>query len=201
MGKRIGNTFIIVFLFISCVLMSSCKKDIKGCIDSTASNFNSTANTDDGSCVYYHIGKILQGGIIFYIDGSGAHGLISSTSDIVDSVGWDTGQSIVTGASATAVGTGKTNSALIITTQGIGNYAAYLCKNFNSGGYTDWFLPSKEELILMYNLRTNIGNFSNGIYWSSSEISNYTAWAVDFSGGNIVGEKTSLNRVRAIRAF
>ena len=75
-----------------------------------------------------------------------------------------------------------------------------------SQGYDDWYLPSKDELELMYSTigqgGVNIGGFADNYYWSSSENYNYSAWVVDFNNGytNDYG-KSSAIRVRVIRAF
>ena len=74
--------------------------------------------------------------------------------------------------------------------------------------YSDWYLPSRDELVEMYNTvgnggpEGNIGGFSNNWYWSSSEYSGNHAWVVDFSnGGTNSGLKDDAYRVRVIRAF
>ena len=75
-----------------------------------------------------------------------------------------------------------------------------------SQGYDDWYLPSKDELELMYSTigqgGGNIGGFADDYYWSSSEyISNY-AWSVHFGyGATGSTSKNYAYRVRVIRAF
>jgi len=100
------------------------------------------------------IGKTYQGGIIFYIDGSGAHGLIAAPKDQSAGIVWWNGSFIDTGGTGTAVGTGQPNTDTIIAAQGEGNYAASLAANLVLNGYSDWFLPSRDELNLLY---TRIG--------------------------------------------
>jgi hypothetical protein len=78
-----------------------------------------------------------------------------------------------------------------------------------SQGYDDWYLPSIDELELMYNtigidtVEGNIGGFEYTWYWSSSESTgDGHAWCVRFdngAGGNINLFVTP--RVRVIRAF
>ena len=71
-------------------------------------------------------------------------------------------------------------------------------------GYNDWFLPSKEELKLIYtNLNTiGIGGFSNAPYWTSTEMNSSFAWEVIFNGGLVQGTgKSNSASVRAIRIF
>ena len=77
-----------------------------------------------------------------------------------------------------------------------------------SQGYDDWYLPSIDELELMYNTignggpEGNIGGFGNNWYWSSSEYGSYYAWFVNFNNGDMIYfNKNSTDRVRVIRAF
>lgn len=73
------------------------------------------------------------------------------------------------------------------------------------GTITDWYLPSKDELDLMYNnlKLAGLGNFSNSKYWSSSDTgADGKAWSQDFSSGDQTEElKTGLFKVRASRVF
>ncbi len=193
-----------VVLMSLCLLMTySCKKDIKGCIDPKATNYNDNANQDDGSCTYLNIGQEYQGGVIFYIDNSGLHGLIAPTSDQSAGIAWDNGQSLHTNALGTTIGSGKANTNAIIAVQGVGSYAAYMCDTLQLNGYNDWFLPSLDELYALYtqDLAGTVLGFTNDLYWSSTEYTNYIAWTVDFSGSLLNDEKTTPHRVRAIRAF
>jgi hypothetical protein len=82
--------------------------------------------------------------------------------------------------------------------------AAPVCDILVTGGYDDWYLPSKGELDLMFrNLKQQgLGGFSNGTYWSSSEYSNLSAWTENFSNGGQDSEGKANNyAVRAVRAF
>jgi hypothetical protein len=45
----------------------------------------------------------------------------------------------------TVIGTGNTNTNLIVAVQGNGNYAAKICYDLVLNGYSDWFLPSRDE--------------------------------------------------------
>jgi len=117
---------------------------------------------------------------------------------------WYNGSIISTGATATETGSGSANTATIISQQGAGNYAASLCKNQVLGGYDDWFLPSIDELGLMYtNLKVNSrGSFASAWYWSSSEYDAGAALLQDFFDGNQLGNvKDDAYFVRAVRAF
>ena len=105
----------------------------------------------------------------------------------------------------TAVGTGKQNTSDIVAALGLGAYAAKICDDLtvSNGGvtYTDWFLPSKDELDLMYdNLQSfAVGGFAYAYYWSSSESDSYNAWNHGFGTGGLqyYYNKGNYRRVRA----
>ena len=106
-------------------------------------------------------------------------------------------------ASCMALGTGKSNTSIIVSALGTGDYAASLCSQLTLNGYDDWFLPSKEELNLLFQLRTE-GKLNDYDYWSSTESGGTGfgsgAWygSKYFSG---YGTQNVSARVRAIRAF
>jgi hypothetical protein len=153
------------------------------------------------------IGDTYQGGIVFYLDGNGA-GLIAAPSDqatVNDFPDWGCIGFPILGADGLAVGTGAQNTIDIengCTTSGT---AADICSNLILGGFSDWFLPSIEELETMYlniGSGSNIGNFVSTKYWSSSEKDDNYAWNWEFSSGyQDYNSKTSNKYVRAIRAF
>lgn len=168
------------------------------------------------------VGDFYGGGVVFYIfvDGDTGyvagenHGLIAAVEDQSSNIRWYNGSYVTTGATGTAVGTGATNTDTIISVQGgtETSYAAGLARAYTGGGYTDWFLPSKEELDKMYENKGTISStasanggsgLSTGVYWSSSEYDATYAWAQIFSGfGYQPGEeKDTTNNVRAVRTF
>jgi hypothetical protein len=106
------------------------------------------------------------------------------------------------------VGAGKQNTKVIAAALENGGEigAAVLCVDLESGGYKDWFLPSKAELNLMYrNLALkNLGSFKSERYWSSSQAENDKAWFQHFENGEQSTynyNKSSTLTVRAIRQF
>ena len=144
--------------------------------DATTANWLSlTASTCGLS-----IGDTYQGGIIFYLDGTGCHGLVAAPGDQSTGITWYAGTFGFTQAKGDGIYAGKANTSIIIAAQvAIGddvgdgdNYAARLCNELiiSEGGtaYGDWYLPSKYELNLMYeNIGQgnvlglgNVGNFS-----------------------------------------
>jgi hypothetical protein len=159
------------------------------------------------------IGDAYGGGIIAHIDGTGKHGLIAAVADQTPAdsgIQWSlpANQSTsVAGALGTALGTGAANTAAIIAQNGAGTgYAAGLARAYNGGGYSDWFLPSKDELSRIWVNRVAIGGFHSQWYWSSTQepgadFANL-AWYVSFIDGYLYrGIKSETNRVRAVRTF
>jgi len=146
------------------------------------------------------------GGLVFYDKGKASDGwryLEAAPKDQSAGIQWSNG-SYIDIKTGTAVDTGKANTEAIIAAQGAGNYAASICKNLSINGFADWFLPSKDELILMYtNLKeAGLGGFRESWLWSSSQNDIYLAWLQDFSDGsrgNVV--KDYEYAVRAVRAF
>jgi hypothetical protein len=167
------------------------------------------------------IGQYMNGGILFYLDESGEHGIVAALNDLSEnlnnynlySFGCD--DIDIPGADGQDIGTGFQN------TQDIVNYecasvsgglpAAIVANNYESNGYTDWYLPSIFELELVYTtigpgsgIINNIGFFNSGYcYWSSSEYNNNGASKLCFQNGNISysDSKGNSGKARAIRSF
>jgi hypothetical protein len=205
MKNKISYYPLIIVMGLVLVFTSGCKKKICGCTDPAATNFKSDANEDDGTCEYLSIGQSYQGGMIFYIDNTKEHGLICATSDQSSDLQWWNGTNVTTNATGSAVGTGQANTNAIVAAQGTGNYAAQCCNDLSLNGYDDWFLPSLDELDLMY---TNLQveghlSFSSAIYWSSTEFQYNTARCLDFTNGTALcwGSRDLKHYVRAVRAF
>ena len=156
------------------------------------------------------IGDSYGGGIVAYILQSGdpgydaniQHGLIAAATDQSTGIQWFNGSYVVTGATATAIGTGQANTTAIVEKQGAGSYAAKLCHDLTVGGHNDWFLPSINELDKLYTNKVAIGGFADSFYWSSSEYDASNAWYQYFPfGGQHYSTKYGTYRVRAVRAF
>ena len=136
-----------------------------------------------------------------------------------------TGTYSETDCTGTAIGTGKTNTEKLVAAMGseayesssgdtkISVYAAKACADYVNGDFDDWFLPSKDELNLVYvNLKAaGIASFAKGYYWSSSESDSNAdySWEQFFDDSNPylqAGTKATTTRynsycVRPIRAF
>ena len=175
-------------------------EDLKGAIPPSATA-QSTENAVTQSDAFV-IGQNYGGGIIFWIDDSGQHGLIAAENDQGYNW-WGDRYYLLTGATGTAVGTGAANTRKIIRTQGRQyTYAALLCVNYRGGGFADWFLPAKDELYLLYLQEDVVGGFIRGSYWSSSEsdVDHTVAWTKFFYNGDaVVSHKDRFDGVRAIR--
>lgn len=156
------------------------------------------------------IGQNYQGGTIAYIFQSGdpgyvlgqTHGLITTTINQSTGSQWGCSGTSILGTSTT-LGSGLSNTIGIVNSCNSSTSAAALCNNLSSGGYTDWYLPSLDELKKLYLNKIFIGGFNNTSYWSSSQSSTTTAWSLNFSNGtsNNLSTKTNLMYVRAIRKF
>ncbi len=151
------------------------------------------------------------GGLIFYDKGSYSNGwryLEAAPSDVSTNAEWGCTNVTIIGADGAAIGTGNQNTIDIEAVCSTSGTAADLCANYSYGGYSDWFLPSKDELNQIFiNLKSyGVGGLGEAIYLSSSEYSSGYAWGQVFGVGNNYGIQYSYNksfteRVRAIRAF
>lgn len=162
----------------------------------------------------YYVGQSGQaGGLVFYDRGEYTTGLThnwryleAALTDQSSSAAWSNVTATLVGTEL-PIGTGEANTAAIIAQPGHTASAAKLCDDLEVSGYSDWFLPSKGELYMMFiNLQAvGFGDFASRRYWSSSEDSDslnpwYQAF---FDGGQSTGEaKTStIVNTRCIRAF
>jgi len=166
-----------------------------------ATNSVGTSYGSQTSFFTYFIGQNYGGGIIFYTDGTGQHGLISSTSDQGTAVVWGCYNTSIPGTS-TAIGTGQANTTAIVAGCATTGIAAQICDALVLNGYSDWFLPSKDELNQMYLQKAVIGSFASNYYRSSSENSAILAWVQSlYNGTQNTLSKNSIFCVRAVRSF
>ena len=198
-----------------------------GCMDETACNYNPDANMADGSCTYVEpyfncdgtpqIGASYQGGIVFYLDETGQHGLIAANEDISIKYQWGCFGTNVDGAEQSVLGTGYQNTLDIVSDCQTTPIAASVALAYNNEGYVDWYLPSQNELQMMFSsigpssIFGNIAGFQtmyqndNNIYWSSTEYSgDYAIFGGIYSNGSTTFQyngKSSQFRVRPIRSF
>jgi hypothetical protein len=170
----------------------------------------------------YSVGDFAQGGIVFWVDETGQHGLVCAKEDQDGGSGmrWDAGTYGRTRATGNGLFAGELNTAIIISSQvSIGDdghdYAAQICNYLqitqNSVIYGDWYLPSKYELNLMWTNESTINatalensgsSIASAYNWSSTESSSSSAWKQTFGNGfQSYYNKYHTSRVRAVRAF
>ena len=141
------------------------------------------------------------GGKVFYVTDAGLHGLEAAPADQSSGAAWGCIGNAISGADGTAVGTGAANTADIVAGCAEANTAAKIADAYALNGYTDWFLPSKDELNLLYQQKSVVGGFATNYYWSSSEGGSYDAWYQYFGDGYQGYGKDLTLPVRAVRAF
>jgi len=175
---------------------------------------NAGTATGGGNFTHY-IGEEYGGGVIFHLwkDNAGVeHGLIVALTDQSTSQAWSNVTSAEIGTSAQSSWDGLSNSNSIVGQGGHTSSAAKLCLDLVSGGQSDWYLPSIQELNMLWNNYYTVSRalsqisgatqLSKSVYWSSSESSNIYAWTFYFSyGDSNLYSKYNTNYVRAVRAF
>jgi hypothetical protein len=177
----------------------------------------------------HQIGEMYHGGIIFWLDDTGDHGLVASKTDVNKGQGlqWRNGESgnKTTNAKGDGIGAGESNTQIIIAQQTIdhqaGNFAALIAANYrvsadgespcptpvsiSSTCYGGWYLPSAFELSLMRNniSQQGLATFTPDYYWSSTESTSSTAWMINFATGEQVAnpKSSTLGQIRAISRF
>lgn len=181
--------------------------------------FTTISCSSDDDAINLSVGDEHQGGIIFYLDETGESGLIALQQDIGEPEWGCTGNEEPLALNE-GIGFGEQNTLAIVTYCDDEHFAAKLCFELDMNGYDDWFLPSIDELELVYEHRDLIGNFSSdeiAVYSSSTEGWPNTqqdgtpfylrTFVFDFSDTPITGErkifssKVSSHKVRPVRSF
>ena len=161
------------------------------------------------------------GGTIFYVDMSRAAGSqFWEVGSDLGTAGWGCSGTVISGT-LTAIGTGATNTGLINAGCGDAGIAARVA-SAPAGGFSDWFLPSKDELNQLCKYArtqstavadqavqcastgtgTLLPGFANGNYWSSSQYDAGAAWGQILNVGSQDDVSNyNLLRVRPVRAF
>ncbi|GFO73869.1 hypothetical protein BPLS_P0189 [Bathymodiolus platifrons methanotrophic gill symbiont] len=165
-----------------------------------------------GECLYEVGGTGPAGGLVFYTTDGGRHGIEASPTDQGQSE-WGCYKVEVAGAESQEVGFGKINTNAILDGGCVQDYvysreiASRIADDYTLNGFDDWYLPSLDELGLMYSeLREKkIGDFAGyGRYISSSqqEESNIRSWAMRFSSGlRVLIYRNLHGHVRPVRSF
>ena len=179
--------------------------------DATTVNWVSLSSTS----ATYSIGDVVNGGVVFWLDSTGQHGLVVALSDVATSVKWGCfGTDLpnvpnVTYNGGVAVGLGAEigdgfNNTNDILQDCPAAPAALAARSLGA----QWFLPSAKELNQMYINKTTLEAvsgftaFAHGFYWSSTQDDDIIAWAQNFGNGTQNDNyKDDRSNVRAVRAF
>lgn len=206
------------FLFACLMVFFACKKDDKQVTPPTP---------------VATIGEYYQGGLVVYLTPDGQHGLIITDFD-VDTCEWSNGPMTYTppsfndytnsyGIMDSEIGAGKFNTQIIIDTFGSNgvDYAAKVCSDLVHDGYSDWFLPSREEIRQAYlsgvfptdGVILDQGS-EPGYFWTSNGGESGGGWAIvhrlyPWPAQSLLGQSTypifgqaaNPHKVRAMREF
>ena len=162
------------------------------------------------------IGVKYGGGVVFYIDKSGKHGLIAANKNCSKAI-WGIEEHYLKNTKST-INSGKKNTILIVENASYTiqkgwfssnklpcQTAARICTELNLSGFKDWYLPSIEELNLIFKSKKKIAGFDDydfDPFWSSTEIDENKALSLTFLDGSEYDRYKSMNgNVRAIRSF
>ncbi len=191
----------------------------EGCMDWMACNHTIGANMDDGSCQYpqegydcdgnfiISPGDNFQGGIVYYIDESGEHGLIAAPNDLADLYEWGCNDHEVDGADEHEIGFGLQNTNDIINdacASGPEMTAAEASAAYENDGYNDWHLPSRIEMQNFVGFNVfYVPLLEDDFYWTSTEESEFGAWKINHITQSFCPncDKSTLGKVRPVRYF
>ena len=162
----------------------------------------------------HYIGEYFYGGIVFHIyrDSLGIeHGLIVSQSDLSMDSQWSSIDTLI-GNNAKSTWNGLSNTQAIANDTTILFSAAKTCNNLIQANYSDWYLPSIDELYIMFAHRFDINRRLSQVngsqliglssYWSSTELDKTNALSFNTINGMIAQDaKSTMKKVRAIRKY
>lgn len=154
------------------------------------------------------IGSHREGGVVFYYNENQGFGLVSSADVDENYTEYGCfGTLVGTDGQHTEIGFGEVNTGAILQVCSDPGIAADYCDQLDLNGYTDWFLPTLDELLEMYTYRNLIGGFTTTLYWSSTESEfaipvEEAAWIVNFNDGTYGWTaKSNTLPVRCVRKF
>jgi hypothetical protein len=214
--------FLLTMILACCAFAQGVTKN--GQVTSTASSYVSTnggigagtgVDVNGKLLAGLSIGSDYQGGKIFYFFVSGdpgyvagqTHGLIAAATDLPDAV-WDCDGTDIAGTRP-EIGYGQANTNLIRAACPAAGGAAELCANLVSNSYSDWYLPSIDELIQLANNQGVVGGFAAAPYFSSTQYassssynrSHFAMLVAFYNNTSSFNSKITAMPIRAIRTF
>lgn len=163
----------------------------------TAYGPQETFTTTTGGGGSFVVGQNYGGGIIFYVDGTGQHGLIAAPFDQPPAA-WGCAGTFIVGTSS-IFGSGQANTTAIVNGC-TGNHAARVCDQLTLNGFSDWYMPSSDELRILMTSSSIVGIVS-GDYWSSTQTSASNAESFYIGGSYLYTDKNTTYNIRPIRSF
>jgi hypothetical protein len=154
----------------------------------------------------YYPGENAQGGTVWSVDETGLHGHVVATADLQFNNKNDLAWGIEEFMGATDSTDGQSNTELLANAGLLTNYFWTAFKlGYNHNGYTDWFVPSKTEMLQLLDYLTGALSPAtmSDTYWTSTECCRANACAVDFAEKKAIVtlKADSLFRIRPIRKF
>jgi len=199
LSKKSAITSIIVILIVACAMMIFFPK--KAYADPAAYSIGDTGPA--GGFIFYDKGYDSDGWRYLEAAWGG-----QQTPYVVDRLrAWRNDYTSI--STGTAIGTGKANTEAILAVADSGDNAAKFCDSFtvyyNGKYYDDWFLPSRDELEMMFeNLKDKYIWYTWPPYWSSSQYDSENAYDGILDSGTVQiyhYYKNEPERVRPVRAF
>ena len=180
-----------------------------------AKSAGSLSGGGSGGGFTHYIGEEFGGGVVFHLwkDALGVeHGLIIDKTDLSTAQVWSNIDATLIGPSAQSSWDGLSNSNAIVGQAGHTSSASALCLNSTNGAQSDWYLPSVQELNMLWNNYYTVARSLTQIsgatqlqpanYWSSTEDGSLYAWHFYFGTGSaLINDKGYAYYVRAVRAF
>ena len=167
-------------------------------VRSYARNFSTTWYSNETSFTTdLKVGSRYRGGVVFYLDAASSSGLVAA--EPLTAQKWGCPGEDVSNTSVLLY-QGFTNTSRIFSNCFDLQTAGRTCFDFAVNGFSDWYLPSRDELDAYR--QSALGVSRAGRFWSSSQFDADKAWSVDFSAGiSQPQSKADTLQVLPIRSF
>jgi hypothetical protein len=161
---------------------------------------NPLINEPDAVEAIHYVGEYFGGGIVFHVYGKGKHGLITAT---IDHNQWKNGTDTDSYTISDGIATNKFNARRIVAIKEAGAYDDQIITRYQGNYLSEWYLPTKYELELLYLNRAVLGGYHSFIHgWRSTEVSKVNAWFRSFTtGGKFTNGKDDVVYIRVLRSF